>query len=148
MKRFSKTISLGKRLFAATAVVGALLIFAPWAAVARPPGGGLPQLIDQLELDASTQGEVDALLDAQREQRRSLHRELRSAREGMRSLMASADADEASLLSQAERIGALEQERHSLRIGTHLQLRTILTPDQMQALAAAKAERPRRGPRN
>ena len=148
MKRLSKTISLGKRLAAAAAIASTLLIFAPWTAIARPPGDGLPQLIDRLALDASTQSEVDAVLDSQREQRRSLHRELRSARETMRSLMASADADEASLLSQAERIGALEQERHSLRIGTHLQLRTILTPDQMQTLADATAERPRRGRRN
>ena len=148
MKRFSKTTSLGKRLAAAAAVAATLLIIAPWAAVARPPGGGLPQLIDQLELDRSTQSQVDALLDSRREQRRSLHRELRGARETMRSLMASADADEASLLSQAERIGALEQARHALRIGTHLQLRTILTSDQMASLAQAKADRPRRGRRN
>lgn len=145
MKRSTTTHLFGKRLVASAAIASMLLLFAPFlgpsSALARPPGDGMAKLVDQLDLDAATQSQVDAILDSKRDQRRALHRELRDARETMRDLMASADADEATLLGQAERIGAIEQERHALRIGTHLQLRSILSKDQMQSLAEAKRSR-------
>lgn len=122
----------------------------PLPAMARPPGGHAQDLearIEQLALDPETQAEVDALFDRAQGERRAFGRDLRAAREAMRELLGAAESDEASLIAQAERISALELERHKRRIAMHLALREVLTPDQMQRLVAARTDGRARGPR-
>lgn len=128
-------------------IVGlAMALVLPFSAMARPPGGygGFEMQLDRLDLDETTRGSVDLILDESRAQRRLVRRELHAAREQMRERLAAVDSDEASLLAQAERISVLELEMARQRISTHLELRSVLSNDQMEALVAAVSERPAR----
>ncbi len=133
-----------KRLLTFAGLSMALML--PLSAIARPPGGhgGLERQIERLELDEDTQAAVDRILDDSRTAQRALHREIRTAHEQMREQLVSVDSDEASLLAQAERISGLDLEINKARIATHLELRAILTSEQMEALAAIAEERPTR----
>ncbi len=115
-------------------VVGALVASLPFMAFARPPGGGPEARLERLGLDEVSQAQVDAILDASRTERRSLRRALRSSHETLRDLLKDRAAEEAVLLAQVERVSDAELALHKHRIATHLQLRSVLSDDQLEAL--------------
>jgi len=114
-------------------------------ASARPQGDGPPieARIEKLDLDAETQARVDGILDAAHEQRRSLRRELREARTQLRELVGAGAGAEA-LYAQAETLGALDLRRHQERIGMLLELREVLSPEQVASLLERDEEGGRR----
>ncbi len=116
-------------------LIGALALALPFAAIARPPGGHDPAAkIERLGLDEVSQAQVDAILDGSRTEHRSLRRALRNSRQTLRDLMKDRSSDEAVLIAQVERVSQAELALHKYRIATHLQLRTVLSDDQLESL--------------
>jgi Spy/CpxP family protein refolding chaperone len=61
----------------------------------------------------------------------------------MRRLLGQDRPDEAAVMQQAERIGALEIELHKQRLRTMLRIRALLTPEQRRELVTIHGERHR-----
>ena len=110
-----------------------------------PHGLRLERLVEELGLDAPTLAQVDALLDASRAKKRTLRRQLREAREQMHGLLAAEEPQEAELLEQADRIGALRTELRKERLKTMLRVRALLSPEQRARLLERLNKGPRRG---
>jgi len=134
-------------------VVSSLFICA--AALARPPFGGPPgppgpeglieEHADRLDLDDETRAAVRALVDESHERAAELHEDHRKARRALRDLLSQDSPDEATVMKQAELLGAIETEMHKHRLQTLLRIHTLLTPEQREEMMAIRRER-RGGP--
>jgi Spy/CpxP family protein refolding chaperone len=125
----------------------------PALVFAHPPGspphhgGRLKQLIADLGLDEKTLTEVNQILEASQAERRELRRQRREAHQHMRTLLEQAEPDEATVMAQADTIGALETEAQKQRLRTILRVRAFLTPAQRaKLLELLRARHPRRFP--
>ena len=111
-----------------------------WAQTPGPPirhaphGLRLERLVEELGLDAQTLAQVDAIIDASREKKRTLRRQLREARKQMRSLLEAEEPQEAELLEQTDRIGGLRTELRKEQLKTMLRVRALLSPEQRAKL--------------
>jgi Spy/CpxP family protein refolding chaperone len=141
-----------------------LLTFAvPLAAHADPPrerdrerGGGelrlarvLTRHAERLELDVATLEKIQALARADESSREALRKSLREERQAMRRLLSAERPDEGAVMQRAEAAGTLETEAHKQRLRTMLQIRALLTPEQLEALGTIRDEerQARRGDR-
>ena len=124
-----------------------------WAQPPGPParhaphGLRLERLVEELGLDAQTLARVDTIIDASREKKRTLRRQLREARQRMRSLLEAEEPQEAELLEQADRIGGLRTELRKEQLKTMLRVRALLSPEQRARLLERLNKGPRRGRR-
>ncbi|HJO22958.1 MAG: periplasmic heavy metal sensor [Myxococcota bacterium] len=124
-----------------------LAILLPLGALARPggfhgvPGLHLERALEQLDLDASTWEQIDAILDAAMAEKEPLREEIRAAHEEMRMRMEADPPDLDVILSQTEVIGALHVEAHKQRLQTWFAVRAVLTSDQIDALAEIRRNR-------
>ena len=112
-----------------------------------PPGLRLERLVEELGLDAQTLAQVDAIIDASREKKRTLRRQLREARRQMHSLLEAEEPQEAELLEQADRIGGLRTELRKEQLKTMLRVRALLSPGQRARLLERLNKGPHRGRR-
>ena len=110
-------------------------------------GARLEQMVESLGLDEKSMTEVKKILDASKAKRQELFAKLHEAHEHMRSLLEQEQPDEASVMAQADTIGALETEGRKQRLQTMLQVRALLTPEQRAKLLEKLREQPhgRRG---
>ncbi len=124
-----------------------------WAQTPGPPirhaphGLRLERLVEELGLDAQTLVQVDAIIDASRDKKRTLRRQLREARKQMRSLLEAEEPQEAELLEQADRIGGLRTELRKEQLKTMLRVRALLSPEQRARLLERLNKGPRHGRR-
>jgi Spy/CpxP family protein refolding chaperone len=108
-----------------------------------PPFGGprgpapIERALESIDLPADVRVQIDALLDASHSQRRVVHRELRKAHAEMKALLEAEEPEEATILSQADRIGELQTALEKDRLSTLLRIRALLTPEQRDALTRA-----------
>lgn len=149
-----------------------ILLFASLA-FARPPGGpppgggpgegghgggragrGGPPLVRTAEkhaarlgLDAEVVEQIHGISQTGHAERQALHGQLRSMHDELRSMLETDEPDEARILEQAERIGALDVALHKSRLRSMLQVRKLLTPEQLRELVKiheeTRLERPR-----
>ena len=112
-----------------------------------PPGLRLERLVEELGLDAKTLVQVDAIIDASRNKKRTLRRQLREARKQMRGLLEAEEPQEAELLEQADRIGGLRTELRKEQLKTMLRVRALLSPEQRARLLERLNKGPRHGRR-
>lgn len=138
----------------ASAFIPMILVLA-MAASARPPGpppggpGGAPDerrlegLVEELGLDAETLEAVDEILDASRDRRRDLGRQLRSAHEKMRSLLEAEEPNQEEIFGQIDALSLLEAQAQKNRVGTLLQVRALLPKEARARLVELMK---RRGP--
>lgn len=104
-------------------------------------------LTDRLDLDDDTRVSVRALIDAGRERTRDGRKELQTARTQMYGLLQADQPDEAAVLAQVERIGAIRTALHKQRMQTMLRVRALLSPEQRTTLLEMfKKRRGRHGP--
>lgn len=139
-----------KTKLAVWAFIATLLLVAS-SAGAQPPGGRqqyspdefLERDLEKLGLDAGQTKRVHAILAAARERRVARRPEMRTAFDRMRELLEADLPDEAAVMKQVERIGALKMEEHKDMVRTLLAVRAELTPEQRRQL---KAMSPDKGP--
>ncbi len=126
------------------AVVSSLFIAA--AALARPPFGGPPgppgppglieEHAERLGLDDEARAAIRAIVDESHEHAAELHRDHREARRALRDLLSQDSPDEASVMRQAELLGAIETEMTKHRLRTLLRIHGLLTPEQREEMMA------------
>lgn len=110
-------------------------------------GAWLRHLTDKLDLDDDTRASVRALIDAGRERTRDARKELQAARTQIHGLLQADQPDEAEVLAQVERIGALRTALHKQRMQTMLRVRALLNPEQRATLLEMfEKRRGKRGP--
>lgn len=127
--------------------VSVALPFAASIAVAGPhhgrhgksSGRRLEKAVQQLDLAPEQKTKVQAILDAAKEERAKARLERRDAFDQMRALLEQDAPNEAAVLSQADKIGALETEAHKSMLRTLLAVRAELTPEQRAKLKEMKA---------
>jgi Spy/CpxP family protein refolding chaperone len=84
---------------------------------------------------------IRSVADKSRSQSEALRAKLDDAHATMRDLLQVDQPDEAAVMAQAERIGALETERRKLRLRSTLDIRSQLTQEQRAQLVALRQER-------
>jgi len=149
-----------KTRLAVCSFIATLLLVAA-SAGAQPPGGRqhyspdefLERDLEKLGLDAEQSERVHAILDAAQQRRAERRPEMRTAFDRMRELLEAEPPDEAAVMQQVERIGALKTDEHKAMLRTLLAVRAVLTPEQRRQLKAMSPEkgpppwrRDRRGP--
>jgi len=103
---------------------------APWA----PPDARLEQQLRELGLDASQLEKTQAILADAKRTREAIDGRLQQAFEEMRTLLEQDTPDEAAVMSQADRIGAIRTEGRKAMLHALLAVRADLTPAQRQKL--------------
>lgn len=112
----------------------------------RGPGGGrterlIEQHAERLGLDAVALDSLERISDESKQRDRALHRQLRAAHDQMRSLLSVAEPDRAAVLSQSEKISALELAQQQNRLGAMLDIRGMLDAEQRALLVEISKER-------
>lgn len=109
--------------------------------------GRLEKMVESLGLDEKSTAEVKKILDASKAKREDLFAKMHDAHERMRTLLEQEQPNEASVMAQADEIGALETEGRKQRLHTMLAVRALLTPEQrVKLMEKLREERPgRRG---
>ncbi len=137
------------------ALAGAAALVAG-GAQARPDGGGcagkrhgfgverLERKVSRLELAPETEKAVYAALDEARAARRSLDRDVHAAHEKMRALLEQDRPAVADVLAQADVLGELESRLRKADLKAMVAVRSLLSPQQWQALHEHRHERERR----
>ncbi|MBI3248403.1 MAG: periplasmic heavy metal sensor [Deltaproteobacteria bacterium] len=96
--------------------------------------GHLEQMVESLGLDEKSMAAVKKILDASKANREDLFAKMHDAHERMRTLLEQEQPEEASVMAQADTIGALETEGRKQRLHTMLAVRALLTPAQRAKL--------------
>jgi len=151
-------ITSGLRKRASWAVVAALSIplLVPLMAASEPgPGGGrhfgprphvgrmLEKHADELGLDEATLSQIRDVVANAREQSKAVRQAQRQEQRVLRELMAQPSPDRAAIMSQLEVIGQLRTELGKQRMGSWLEVRSLLTPEQLEKLKQLRSERRR-----
>lgn len=129
MKHFFKT-------FAAFALVFGLATPALAGPGGRGHGPKLHKLVEKLNLDEATAAKVKAKFEASREAGKALHAQVRAERDALHTLLEADNPDRAAIMAQVEKIGALKVSLEKQRMGTMLEVRELLTPEQRLQLKA------------
>jgi Spy/CpxP family protein refolding chaperone len=114
-----------------------------------PPfrGERLKQAVAELGLEEKVLTTVNSILDASSVEQQQLRSKLNEAYERMHGLLEQPEPDEATVMSQADVIGALETEARKHRLRTILRVRALLTPEQRVKLLELIRARGGRGAR-
>lgn len=102
----------------------------PWS----PPDERLEAHLRELGLDAKQLDEIQAVLAGAKKSRIEIDARLLTAFDEMRALLDQDEPDEAAVMLQADRIGAIRTEGRKLMLHTLLQVRADLTPEQRARL--------------
>jgi Spy/CpxP family protein refolding chaperone len=109
----------------------------------------LEKHLDELGLEPAQKEKVRTILDASKQAREARREQMRAAFQQMRALLDQDAPDEAAVMAQADKIGALHTERHKAMLHTLLAVRAELTPEQRAALKEKMgSERARRWKRD
>jgi Spy/CpxP family protein refolding chaperone len=95
---------------------------------------------ERLGLEAETLTAIHTIVEASRLQSKALWAELHQAHAQMHALLSQETPDPASVMRQADTIGALELAERKNRLQAMLQIRTLLTPAQRQELIRLQGE--------
>jgi Spy/CpxP family protein refolding chaperone len=121
--------------------------FVSAAVLAQPPFGGPPgpdglieDYAERLGLDDEARAAIRAIVDASHERAAGLHEDHREARRALRDLLSEDSPDEASVMRQAELLGAIETEMTKHRLRTLLRIHGQLAPEQREEMMAIHRE--------
>ena len=106
---------------------------------AEGPGPLLPLILHQAKLTPEQHEKVKKILDADREQLRSLFAQLDRANQQLSSkLFASQDVKLADLMPEIDRTSALRRQLMEQGVKTTLAVRAVLTPEQLARVTEVK----------
>ncbi len=129
------------RLIPILVIAGAMALGGAPAQARRdgpPPDERLEAHLAEIDLTPAQRDEVGAILDAGREERQALRERKRETIKQMHALLEQDPPDEAAVMLQAERIGAIKIEAHKVMLRTLLQIRGQLSPEQRRQLMTMK----------
>jgi len=141
MKRSTTTRRLLLFLTAAAGALAAATILAHPAAGqphGPPPDVRLEKNLEALGLEPARMEKIRAILTSSKEKREQIRSQLRAAFDQMHALLQQDPPDEAAIMGQADKIGALQTEEHKAMLHTLLQVRAELTPEQRKKLLEMK----------
>ena len=100
----------------------------------RDPGAFIEENAEALGLDDETLGAIRSIVEESKDKGDQLHSELRELHKGMKALLSQGTPDESAVMQQVDSIGAAEVEMHKHRLGTMLEIRSLLTPEQREEM--------------
>jgi len=106
----------------------------------RDPGAFIEENAEALDLDGETLTAIRGIVEQSKAKGDQLHARLRELREEMKALLAQSAPDESTVMKQIETIGAVETEMHKHRLGTMLEIRALLTPEQREEMTRLRDE--------
>ncbi|MBW2493182.1 MAG: Spy/CpxP family protein refolding chaperone [Deltaproteobacteria bacterium] len=106
----------------------------------RDPGAFIEENAEALELDDETLGAIRGIVAQSKAKGDQLHARLRESREQLKALLDQGAPDESAVMKQIETIGAVEIEMHKHRLGTMLEIRALLTPEQREQMTRLRDE--------
>jgi Spy/CpxP family protein refolding chaperone len=104
------------------------------------PGAFIEENAEALNLDAETLSAIRSIVEASKSTGDQLHAELRELHEGMKALLSQDTPDESAVMKQIDSIGAAEVEMHKHRLGTMLEIRALLTPEQREEMTRLRED--------
>lgn len=107
------------------------------------PGRFVDEHADELGLDDDARESIQAIVDASRLRSEQMRGEIRSEHEKMHELLSQSSPDEAAVMSQNDRIGALKSRQRKNRLEAMLAIRKLLTPEQREQLIGIREGRRR-----
>lgn len=106
----------------------------------RDPGAFIEENAEALGLEGETLSAIRSIVEQSKAKGDQLHARLHELREEMKALLAQSAPDEATVMKQIETIGAVETEMHKHRLGTMLEIRALLTPEQREEMTRLRDE--------
>jgi len=106
----------------------------------RDPGAFIEENAEALGLDDETLTAIRGIVEQSKAKGDQLHTRLRELREQMKALLDQSTPDESTVMKQIETIGAAETEMHKHRLGTMLEIRALLTPEQREEMTRLRDE--------
>ncbi len=112
----------------------------------RPPGimgpgfHGLKTMI-QLDLSDSQQSKILSITEKYENERKSLKESLREARRDLARVLETEHTDEDAIRNALRRAAPIREELLVMRVKMMAELKTVLTPEQLQLLQERKAHR-------
>jgi len=98
------------------------------------PGAFIEENAEALNLDDETLSAIRGIVEASKGTGDQLHAKLRELHEGMKALLSQDAPDESAVMKQVDSIGVAEVEMHKHRLGTMLEIRALLTPEQREEM--------------
>jgi Spy/CpxP family protein refolding chaperone len=131
-----------RHLLIAAVVAGAAGVAAAGPHHGRGPSGEgfLARHAEMLGLDDATQARIRELVDASHREAELLRAQKREAKSRLYELLSADEPDRDAVLDQVERLGALDTEKHKLRIETMMDIRAELTPEQRRIMKERREE--------
>ena len=137
-------------------IVGLALLFWSASAQARPPQDGkgakknplemIERHADKLGIDDATLEAIWEIADAGRPEGRQLRRSLRQLRKELREMLRSDAPDRVAVMAQVEAIGEVEVSLRKHDLNILMDIHTLLTPEQRQALDEMRPKHRKGGP--
>jgi Spy/CpxP family protein refolding chaperone len=106
----------------------------------RDPGAFIEENAEALGLDDETLGAIRSIVGESKDKGDQLHAKARELHKGMKLLLDQDNPDEAAVMQQVDAIGAAEAEMQRHRLGTMLEIRALLTPEQREEMTRLRED--------
>jgi Spy/CpxP family protein refolding chaperone len=106
----------------------------------RDPGAFIEENAEALGLDDETITAIRSIVAESKGEGDQFHAKLRELHDEMKTLLSQDSPDESTVMKQIETIGAVETEMQKHRLGTMLEIRALLTPEQREEMTQLRDE--------
>jgi Spy/CpxP family protein refolding chaperone len=106
----------------------------------RDPGTFIEENAEALDLDDETLAAIRSIVAESKGEGDQFHTELRELHDQMKTLLSQDSPDESVVMKQIETIGAVETEMQKHRLGTMLEIRALLSPEQREEMTRLRDE--------
>lgn len=97
-------------------------------------GGMIEKHLDELGLEADQKTKIEGILEAAKKDREADREEMRAAHRELRKLLEADSPDVAAVDAQVEKLGKLKTAKHKAMLHTLLDIRAELTPEQRKKM--------------
>jgi Spy/CpxP family protein refolding chaperone len=106
----------------------------------RDPGAFIEENAESLGLNDETLSAIRSIVAESKDTGDQLHSKLRELHKGMKALLSQGTPDESAVMKQVDAIGAAEVEMQRHRLGTMLEIRALLTPEQREEMTRLRED--------
>ena len=101
----------------------------------------ISEMAAEIGLDEAQVSEIESIVSESREEGKALREQLREAKGEMKSLMEADPPNERAVMAHIDEVGELKTELKKLKVGTMLEIRSILTPEQFAQFKEIRKEK-------